>query len=47
MCMAVRTYGAIPRTTETEPETEPEAAIPCTMETEPETEPEADTETET
>ena len=52
--MAVRTYGAIPRTTETEPETEPEAAIPRTTETEletetdtePEPEPEPEPETE-
>ena len=42
MCMAVHTYGAIPCTTETEPE----KAIPCTMETEPETELEAETDTE-
>ena len=46
MCVAVRMYGAIPHTTETELETEPEEAIPCTMETEPETEPEAETDTE-
>ena len=44
--MAVRMYGVIPRTTETEPETEPEATIPRTTETEPETEPEAETDTE-
>ena len=46
MYKAVRTYRAIPRTTETEPETEPEGAIPRTTETEPETEPEAETDTE-
>ena len=46
MCVAVRMYVAIPHTTETEPETEPEEVIPFTMETEPETEPEAETETE-
>ena len=44
--MAVRKYGAIPLTTEMEPETEQETAIPRTMETEPETEPEAETDTE-
>ena len=44
MCVAVRTYGSIPRTTETETETEPETAMPRTMETGPETETEAETE---
>ena len=44
--MTVRAYRAIPRTTETEPETKPEAAIPRTAETELETEPEAETDTE-
>ena len=42
LCTAVCTYGAIPRTTETELETE----IHCTTETEPETELEAETDTE-
>ena len=44
--MAVCTYGAIPRTTETEPGIEPEAEIPRTTETVPETEAEAEAETE-
>ena len=40
------TNGAIPSTTETESETEPEAAIPHTTKTEPEAKSETDTELE-